>query len=129
MEQLILKKNILKLINNTVITSKKQNIVNSSYFSKSTIDFNSVKIDLIQTAINIHNQIRAYNFREYQVPNILNYDVISSKILDTNSNLKAGSIVFKNDISMTISIIDNDILIYKDKTKDFFLHVRMVVVN
>jgi methionyl-tRNA formyltransferase len=116
----LVKNNIFKLVNNLDVTQEKQNILNSSYFSKNSIDFNNIKIDLIQTAINIHNQIRAYNFREYQISSVLNHKIISSRILDTSSNLKVGSIILENDISITISTIDNDILLYKDKSKDLF---------
>ena len=48
-------------------------------------------------------------------------DIISSKILNSSSNKKTGSILFENDICFTISTIDNDIILYKDKSKDLFV--------
>lgn len=118
---LLVKQCLEKLLKNEFIESKPQNLRESSYFSKSAIDFKNINIDLNQTAINIHNQIRAFNFREYQVPKVFDLNIISSKILNSSSKKKVGSILFENDISYVISTIDNDIVLYKDKVKDLFL--------
>jgi len=118
---LLVKQCLGKLLRNEFIETKSQNLRESSYFSKNTIDFGSIKIDLNQTAINIHNQIRAFNFREYQVPKVFEVNIIASKILNSSSSNKAGSVLFENDICFVISTIDNDIILYKDKVKDLFL--------
>jgi methionyl-tRNA formyltransferase len=118
---LLVKQCLEKLLKNEFIESKPQNLRESSYFSKSAIDFKNINIDLNQTAIKIHNQIRAFNFREYQVPKVLETNIISSKILNSSSKKKAGSVLFENDICFVISTIDNDIALYKDKVKDLFL--------
>ena len=118
---LLLKECLEKLLKNEFIESKPQNLKESSYFSKNSIDFKYINIDLNQTAINIHNQIRAFNFREYQVPKVFDTKIISSRPLNSSSNKQAGSVLFENDICFTISTIDNDIVLYKDKVKDLFL--------
>lgn len=118
---LLLKECLEKLLKNEFIESKPQNLKESSYFSKNSIDFKYINIDLNQTAINIHNQIRAFNFREYQVPKIFDTKIISSKILNSSSNKKSGSILFENDICFVISTIDKDIAIFKDRVEDLFL--------
>lgn len=118
---LLVKECLEKLLNNRYIENKHQSLKESSYFSKKAIDFGSIKIDLNQTAINIHNQIRAFNFREYQVPKVFEVNIISSKILNSSSNKKTGSILFENNICFAISTIDNDIILYKDKSKDLFI--------
>lgn len=118
---LLVKQCLEKLLNNDFIESKPQNLRESSYFSKSAIDFGNINIDLNQTAINIHNQIRAFNFREYQVPKVFETNIISSKILNLSSKKKAGSVLFENDICFLVSTIDNDIALYKDKVEDLFL--------
>jgi len=118
---LVVKNNINKLLNNENLDSFNQNFLESSYYSKSTIDFSNIEIDLNQTAIHIHNEIRAFNFREYQVPKVFNSKIISSKILNSNSNKKAGEIIFENDICYVLSSIDKDIVIYKDRVQDLFL--------
>jgi len=117
---ILVKQCLEKILKNEFIEEKLQVLKESSYFSKKSIDFRNIIIDLNQTAINIHNQIRAFNFREYQVPKVFETDIISSKILDSSSNKKVGSIIFENDICFVISTIDNDIVLYKDKVKEFF---------
>jgi len=118
---LLVKQCLEKLLKNNLIESKPQNFKESSYFSKKAIDFGNVNIDLNQTAINIHNQIRAFNFREYQVPKVFDINITSSQILNSSSKKRTGTILFENDICFAITTIDNDIVLYKDKVKDLFL--------
>ena len=101
----LIKASINKLISNQFNT-KKQDILVSSYYSKNSIDFDNISIELNQTAINIHNQIRAFNFREYQIPQLFNTNIISSKILQISSNGKIGSIIIEDSISFTIKTIN-----------------------
>lgn len=118
---LLIKQYLKKLLQNEFIESREQEFLESTYFSRNSIDFKNIKIDLNQTAINIHNQIRAFNFREYQVPNVFGVDILSSRILKSSSRKKPGTILFENDICFVISSIDYDIVLYKDKVKDLFL--------
>ncbi|AEE26785.1 formyltransferase family protein [Francisella hispaniensis] len=99
--------------------SKPQSFESSSYFSKKSIDFSNIIIDLRQTALNIHNQIRAFNFREYQTPSILGYKIISTKILPEKSIEKPGKILEENSLYIRTATIDYDILMYKDIRDDF----------
>jgi len=117
---LLVKKCLEKLLKNEFIEIKNQNIKDSSYYSKSCIDFKNINIDLNQTAINIHNQIRAFNFREYQLPKVFGVEIISSKILNTKSDKKPGNILFENDLCYAISTVDYDIVLYKDRAKDLY---------
>ena len=114
------KKFVDKIINKEYIDSIAQDSSESSYYSKDAIDFSNIVIDLNKTAIDVHNQIRAYNFREYQVPKVFDVKIMSSKILNTSSKKRAGEVVFENDISYSLSTIDSDIVIYKDKVDEFF---------
>ncbi len=111
----LVKKCIDKLLKNDHLESQPQNFTESTYCSKKEIDFTNITIDLNQTAQNIHNQIRAFNFREYQVPKIFNTDIVSSKVLKSSSKLHPGEIILENEISFIISTIDNDLILYKDK--------------
>lgn len=114
----LVKDNINNLLKQKFSTIQ-QNKYKSSYYSKTSLDFQSIKINLKQTSIHIHNQIRAYNFRDYQIPTINNIKIISSKILASSSCKKTGDVIFENDISLVISTIDNDIVLYKDLSKQF----------
>ncbi|MCR5183295.1 MAG: ankyrin repeat domain-containing protein [Opitutales bacterium] len=90
----------------------------SSYYSKKTIDFKSLKIDLNQTADNIRRQIRAFSFREYQMPVVFGETVICCEITNCPSVKKPGEVLKKTEHSQTISTIDYDVVLHKDRTND-----------
>ena len=90
----------------------------SSYYSKKSIDYNNLQIDLEQTAHGIHNQIRAFNFREYQLPYINNTFIIGDKITNIRSNKKPGTVVMENENSLMMSTIDYYIILYKDRFEE-----------
>lgn len=120
----LVKKCIDKIFKNDFLKSTPQNFIESSYYSKKAIDFSRISIDLNQVAVSVHNQVRAFNFREYQVPKVFNTPVISSKILNSQSKLKAGEVILENDISFTVSTVDKDIILYKDKVDELFIAIE-----
>ena len=94
------------------------------YFSKESINFPDINIDLNQTAISIYNQIRAFNFREYQIPTVFNRKIISGEITNKVSKKRAGEKVFEDENKIVISTIDNELILYKDRTKELFSACR-----
>ncbi|MFD3275480.1 formyltransferase family protein [Aquirufa echingensis] len=105
--------NIDNLLNNSFNT-KRQPTLNSSYFSKKSIDFNNLKIDLNSTADQILNQIRAFSFREYQLPMVYGYLIYKAITLDSKSMSKPGTILRNDFDSLIVSTIDYDIKLLKD---------------
>ena len=95
-----------------------QDAKQSSYYSKNTIDYKNIKIDLNQTAIAIRNQIRAFHFREYQLPIVVNKKIASAKIINQPSTKKPGTIIWQNDRMIMISSIDYDVLLLIDSFDD-----------
>lgn len=93
---------------------KKQSHINSSYYSKKSIDYKNIKIELNRTAFQIKQQINAFTFRYYQLPQVLGYDIFGAKILDDKSSLKAGSVVEESNNYIILSSIDYNIMLYKD---------------
>ncbi len=75
------KENIRALINGS-FSEHPQPKEGASYFGKQSIDYKSIVIDLKKTAFEIHNQLRAYIFREYQLPEIQGYPIEKSVLLD-----------------------------------------------
>jgi len=73
----IFKKNIFKILDGN-INPFRQSALGSSYYSKYSIDFNNIKIDFNKTSFEIHNQIRAFIFEEYQLPEVLGKKVKKS---------------------------------------------------
>lgn len=93
---------------------KKQHHINSSYYSKKSIDYKNVKIELNRTAFQIKQQINAFTFRYYQLPKVLGCDIFGSKVLEDKSILKAGSVVEDSDNYIILSSIDYNIMLFKD---------------
>jgi methionyl-tRNA formyltransferase len=73
----LFKKNIENILNLNYSTQS-QGWMNSSYFSKNSIDFRNLSISMNRTSIEIHNQIRAFIFREYQLPEVHGNKIIES---------------------------------------------------
>lgn len=65
----LFKENIENILNDK-IKSIPQSAIGSSYYSKNEIDFSDIHIDLNKTSFEIHNQIRAFAFKEYQLPKV-----------------------------------------------------------
>jgi len=61
--------NIENLLSND-FNSFLQSNIGASYFSRKSIDFNKIEIDFSKTSFEVHNQIRAFIFKEYQLPEI-----------------------------------------------------------
>jgi len=108
----IFKNNIISIINNTYNSTSQSNLY-ASYYSKKSIDFNNIKIDLNKTAYEIHNQIRAYNFKEYQLPKIMN-KFISKSVL-TNEKKEYEKIVEFDDRFEIVGIDKYVVQTYKAK--------------
>lgn len=106
-------KHLNSLIDNS-FNSRVQSTDNSTYFSKKSIDYNNLKINFIQTAFQISNQLRAFKFREFQLPKFNNIEISSSVISKNRSSNKPGNIIKEDDYSLVISTIDFDIVLEKD---------------
>lgn len=89
-------KNIFSLLTNTFSDYPQPN-VGSSYFSKRSINYAALEIDLRKTAYEIHNQFRAFTFREYQMPKFNNWQIIRTEITTNKSIKKPGTIICEND--------------------------------
>ena len=95
--------------------SRPQPAKGSSYYSRKSIDYKNLTIDLNQTAENIERQIRAFNFREYQIPMVYGRGIIGTKITDIRSYKKPGMVVTESDTEMVLATIDYDIVLIYDK--------------
>lgn len=109
-------KNIENLIWDRVISTRQEQLF-STYYSKNSILYNDIIIDTNQTAESINRQIRAYSFRDYQMPKINNRNVIDSRILDSCSSEK-NRIIIKKESYEIISTIDYNLVIYYDRFQE-----------
>ncbi len=117
----LLEKNIDSILNQNY-TEQEQEAKGSSYFSKKSLNFDLISIDLNQTAENISNQVRAYNFREYQEPMIGDHKVSQAMILKSKSTKKPGQYSV-TDNYLILSTIDYDIKFEIDCSMEIFQHL------
>lgn len=103
-----------EIINNDFVTHV-QGFANSSYYSKNTIDFSNISIDLNQTAFCIGNQIRAFSFRNYQLPIIFGHKIFSYNILNNKTFKKPGTVLYEDYRKIRISTIDYEIDLFIDR--------------
>jgi len=92
-----------------------QEKINTSYYSKDSINFNKKEVCFEQSSVSIIRFVRAYSFRPYQMPVIKNNKIVNVEILSTKSNLSPGSTIKINDSFIDLSTIDFDIRAYFDK--------------
>ncbi len=90
----------------------------STYYSRTSIDYSNLTIDLNQTAFAIHNQIRAFTFKEFQLPIVNNVTIQSSLITCDRSISRPGTIVSEDNHKLKIASIDYDLLLTKHLTTE-----------
>jgi len=91
-----------------------QAAVGASYYGKTAIDFANVKIDWRKTANEVHNQLRAFNFREYQMPSYQNWKIVSTHIQPEKSVAKPGELINETESYFELATIDYNIRLMKD---------------
>jgi methionyl-tRNA formyltransferase len=119
----LLKENFSNLISNKYV-KKKQDKRKSTYFSKKTIDYKNLTINLNKTANEIECQVRAFYFPNKQYPVVLDRKIYKCEILKERSFNKPGEIIFENTDYIKISSIDFNLKLYKLNLDDLFLYAR-----
>lgn len=109
-------KNITNLVENNY-SSYKQSSKQSTYYGKKSIDYSDLKINYRQTAEQVLRELRAFSFREYQLPKFQNYQIEKGQITKINSTLKPGAIVSEDNHKIQVATIDYDIVLFKDLYK------------
>lgn len=109
---ILFKKNLNSLINKKYIATKQDSLM-SSYFSKKSIDYNNLIIDLNKTAFQIKNQIRAFTYEGLQFPKIFNIEIKKAIIIDEKSKGKAGTIIEDKKDFLIINTVDFQLKLIK----------------
>lgn len=107
-------KNYIELLLSGEYLSFPQVPQGASYYSKSSIDYSQISIDLNKCAFEIANQFRAFTFREYQMPSFRTWQIIGTEILADKSISRPGVLLFEDDAGFVVSSIDYDIRLKKD---------------
>lgn len=105
-------------------TAYPQSCTGSTYYAKHSLDYGNIVIDLYQTAEGIARQIRAYNFREYQMPVVNGHEIIDYAFTDIRSKQKAGTIACEGKDACIVCTVDYDIILYYDRMKELLEYCR-----
>jgi methionyl-tRNA formyltransferase len=114
----LVKKSLKNLIDGKT-ASKMQEANKASYYSKNSIDYSNLEIKFNQTAYQVLSQIRAFTFREYQLPSAMGMKFCKGTILNSFSRVKYGTVLNENFSEIIVSTIDYDIKLYKDFLPEF----------
>ena len=109
--------NIDSILNDTY-TTVPQSSEHSLYFSKSSLNYSDLELDLNVTSFQLSSQIRAFNFRDYQLPKLYGYSVVGACITNDRSTLRPGRILEDDCNYICLSTIDYNIRVYKDRFYD-----------
>ena len=90
---------------------RSQGFVDSSYYSRKSINFDDIKLDFNKTSFEIHNQIRAFIFEEYQLPNVMGFKITKSVL--TKEKINKKSIVETKEYFEVSGIDAYKIILYK----------------
>lgn len=101
--------------------SKPQCSHDSTYFSRDSVDYSNVELNLKDTAEGIVRQLRAFSFREYQTPQIAGIEIGSWRILSERSVISPGQIKRIDPDTLIVSTIDYQLELKRDCSWDWFL--------
>lgn len=121
----VVTRNLSKLTSDNDIAAYPQGHDDSTYYSKSSINFKQLIINLNQTAQNILNQIRGYCFRCYQLPSIFDQEIFGGEIISSSrSTVRPGTLLSEDENCFIVSTIDFDLKIFKDRLDELISSVR-----
>ena len=117
-------KNLENLLKKNFISTP-QDYINSSFYGISSINYSNLSIDYNKTAFQIDLQLRAFSFREYQLPKFNDHEVENSKILETKSLKKPGELIKEDYGHFYVSTVDYDILLFKSFYQNLWEYCRL----
>lgn len=112
--------NLDRLVATEAPRTTAQSAKGSSYFAKSEIDYAGLEINLHDTADAIIRQLRAFSFREYQIPIIEGMQIGGWEILSEPSREKPGTVLERDADSLTIATIDYCLRLSRNRTWEWF---------
>ncbi|MCM2680126.1 formyltransferase family protein [Echinimonas agarilytica] len=110
----LVKNNLESLINNSYV-AERQNYEGSTYFSKSSIDYSKLSLDLNRTAWQVYNNVRAFSFRCYQLLKFKGKSISFCKILNSKSECRPGVVLEEAESFLKVSTVDYDVMLIVDE--------------
>lgn len=117
-------KNLENLLTKNFISTP-QEYINSSFYGIASINYLNLSIDYNKTAFQIGQQLRAFSFREYQLPKFNDHEIENFKILETKSLKKPGSLIKEDYGHFYVSTVDFDILLFKSFYQNLWEYCRL----
>ena len=102
------------ILSNEVV-SEPQSVIGSSYYSRNSIDFADITIDFNKTAWEVHNQVRAFTFRYYQLAKVNGFSVFGTDFTSDKSDQKPGTLLSQNNDYFLFATVDYNVKIFKDR--------------
>lgn len=115
--KLLLKKNIDILLCSSPL-SNSQTHFDSSYYSKKSINFESINIDFRKTCFQICNFFNAFAFRPYQLLKYKNHQICRAIHTTECSTEPPGKIVYEDSQTFKIATIDYNVILLKDSLNE-----------
>ena len=112
--ELILKWLPRLLSTKSVLSGRKQQGNFASYHAQAEFDFTQTTLNLNKTAVEICTQLRALSFREYQLPQVNNRQVVWGKITNISSQEKTGKMIWQDEYRGIFATVDYDVVLYWD---------------
>lgn len=119
---------IIKNLDNLLkgdVTAYPQESKGSTYYSKATIDYSNLVLDINSTAYQVQNQIRAFCFRPYQLLSWNKERYVECVITDEISDRQAGTVIDENESFVKIATIDYNAILFKDTFQDVLTAIKI----
>lgn len=92
----------------------------ASLFRRHDLDFKQIVVDPTLSALEVHNQIRAYSFWEYQLPLVAGRKVWSSRILSSQASGSPGFLRTIDTWRSVLSAADGDLELHFSPYDELF---------
>jgi methionyl-tRNA formyltransferase len=108
----LFKKNVMNILSGKY-ESNPQNEGYASYYAKSSINYSKIIIQVDTTAQDLVNQVRAFNFKEFQLPMIHGVKITRAHVLNEKSILSPGTVLKLTESFLEISTQTHNVRLIK----------------
>lgn len=115
----LFEKNVKLLITSTYEKEQQPRLI-GSYYSKKSIDFANINLNLNKTAAEVSAQIRSFIFPEFQYPIFDGFEINRVEILSERSLGKPGKVHESNSGYLVVQTVDYNIKLFKSFERGLF---------
>jgi methionyl-tRNA formyltransferase len=102
------------------VTMQPQPLERATYFSRHSLDFRNVRLDFSTTAWQVCRQVKAFVFRDYQLPMVNGCAIVHAEPAGTFSTARPGTITAETETYLSVATVDYDVHLYLDRQVEFF---------